>query len=162
MRQLDGITDLLDSRVNERENRDANQHTERTHDIAHEHDGNDNPDGIKPDDLTDDGGIDDISFNLLKNQNDDDKDKHHGDAVGEHDDGAGNCTDEGTEVGNDIGDGNQHADERVVMHLSCHEVNDPQNKEGDDAEHERVKDLRDEEAAEGAVGDFCCFEQTVI
>ena len=85
----------FDGGIEEREKRNADEHADRAEQLARDRDGDDYPKRAHADGLADDGGADDVAVDLLDDQHDEHEDDGHGQAIGQHDDGAGNTADEG-------------------------------------------------------------------
>ena len=137
---------LLDERINDGEERHADEHTDESEDTRHERDGDDDPNGRKTRGGAMDTGRDDIAVDLLQNED------HHDEVYGvdgvcdEQDDGAWDRTDERSEIRNDVGNADDDADKRCIR-----QAQDRHQNEANDTDEEGVDDSACEIFAEGVV-----------
>ena len=137
---------LLDERINDGEERHADEHTDESEDTRHERDGDDDPNGRKTRGGAMDTGRDDIAVDLLQNED------HHDEVYGvdgvcnEQDDGAWDRTDERSEIRNDVGNADDDADKRCIR-----QAQDRHQNEANDTDEEGVNDGTCEIFAEGVV-----------
>ena len=130
---------LFNQRIDDGEARNADEHTDESEKTGHDGDGNDDPDGRKSRGSAVDTGNDDITVDLLNDQD------HNGERDGvrrlanEKNDCAGDCAEERTENRNDIGNGNDHTDQRSIGH-TC----DLNEKETDKTNEQGIKKSGDE------------------
>ena len=137
---------LFDQHVNNGEAGHTNEHTDEAEESGHDRDGNDDPYGRQSGGGSVDTGNDDITVDLLYDEDHNAEDDGVRGLANEEDDRTGNCSDKGTEDGDDVGNRDDHADQRCVRH-TC----DLHEKKTDEANEDRVKDRGNEIFAEGLI-----------
>ena len=140
------FNELLDQRIEDGEAGHTDEHSDEPEKPGHNRDGNDDPYGGQARGGAVNTGNDDITVNLLNNEDHDGKYDGIGGLAYEEDERARNRADEGTEDWDDIRNGDNDTDQRSIGHSG-----DLNEQEADKSDKNGVKDGGNEIFAERSV-----------